>query len=477
MVSNKSEDVIETAPWNESYRRQGTEPALRALSLDGTLVLPGDPHWDAARRAWHLNIDQQPIAVVQAGSEYDVVAVIDVARRLGMRVAPQATGHNADPLGSLADTILLKTSALRAVSIDPEIEVARVEAGALWRDVTTAAERYGLAGLAGTARDVGVVGYLLGGGLSWFVRSHGLAANYVMAVELVTADGKLRRVDAGHEPELFWAVRGGGGSFGVVTAVEFRLFPIEQVYAGVLFWPREAAKEVLYAWREWTATAPEEITSIARLLSFPPLPEVPEPLRGRDVVMVEATSQLPKDKTDEVLAPLRALKPETDTFQLMKPSELWTLHMDPEQPVPGTGGGALLSDLPAAAIEALVDNAGPELAAVELRHLGGAAARPGSDPGAVSALQAGYSFVAGGFAHDEQSAAATQNAFDLLLEALTSWLAEVSYQNFVTAPVPGDVMFGSEVYNRLQGIKDEYDPGNLIRANHSIEPFPGARSS
>ena len=136
MVSNKSEDVIETAPWNESYRRQGTEPALRALSLDGTLVLPGDPDWDAARQAWHLNIDQQPIAVVQAGSESDVVAVIDVARRLGLRVAPQATGHNADPLGSLADTILLKTSALRAVSIDPEIEVARVEAGALWRDVT-----------------------------------------------------------------------------------------------------------------------------------------------------------------------------------------------------------------------------------------------------------------------------------------------------------------------------------------------------
>ena len=141
-----------------------------------------------------------------------------------------------------------------------------------------------------------MVGYLLGGGLSWFVRSHGLAANHVMAVELVTADGKLRRVDAGHEPELFWAVRGGGGSFGVVTAVEFRLFPIEEVYAGVLFWPREAAKEVLHAWREWTATAPEEITSIARLLSFPPLPEVPEPLRGRDVVMVEATSQLPRTR-------------------------------------------------------------------------------------------------------------------------------------------------------------------------------------
>ena len=180
-------------------------------------MLRGDPDWESARQAWHLSVDQQPVAVVRAGSEYDVVAVVDAARGLGLRVTPQSTGHNADPLGSLAGTILLKTSALREVTVDPETQIARVEAGACWQDVNEMAERHGLAGLAGTARDVGVVGYTIGGGLSWFVRSHGLAVNQVVAVELVTADGKLRRVDATHDPELFWAIRGGGGRFGVVT--------------------------------------------------------------------------------------------------------------------------------------------------------------------------------------------------------------------------------------------------------------------
>ncbi|MGY4769750.1 FAD-binding oxidoreductase [Kribbella sp. CWNU-51] len=458
MASNNSQDVATT------------EKALRALSLDGTLVLRGDPDWDAARQAWHLSVDQQPVAVVRAGSEYDVVAVVNAARRLGLRVAPQATGHNADPLGSLAGTILLKTSALREVTVDPETDIARVEAGAQWQDVTEAAERHGLAGLAGTARDVGVVGYTIGGGLSWFVRSHGLAVNQVVAVELVTADGTLRRVDAGHEPDLFWAVRGGGGSFGIVTALEFRLFPIEEVYAGALFWPREQAKEVLHAWREWTATAPEEITSIARLFSFPPLPEVPEPLRGREVVMVEVTSQLTKNQTDELLAPLRDLAPEIDTMAVVKPSELWTLHMDPEHPVPGVGEGALLSELTEATVEAILDHAGPELVTVEVRHLGGAAARSTLLSGAVSALDAEYLLITGGVALDEQSATATYQAVDLMLEAVTSWLAEVGYQNVVGSPVPGEVIFGVDVYHRLQEIKDEYDPGNLIHANHSIEP-------
>ncbi|HET6985511.1 MAG TPA: FAD-binding oxidoreductase [Kribbella sp.] len=473
MTSNNAHDPVQ----DDAYQREQIEKTLRALSLDGTLVLRGDPDWDVARQAWHLSVDQQPVAVVRAGSEYDIVAVVDAARQLGLRVAPQSTGHNADPLGSLAGTILLKTSALREVSVDPETEIARVEAGALWLDVYEAAERHGLAGLAGTARDVGVVGYTIGGGLSWFVRSHGLAVNQVVAVELVTADGKLRRVDASHDPELFWAIRGGGGSFGVVTALEFRLFPIDHVYAGVLYWPGEAGREVLQAWRKWTETVPEAVTSIARLFSYPPLPEVPIQLRGREMVMVEVASQLPMDQTDELLAPLRALAPEIDTFAVIKPSELWMLHMDPEQPVPGTGEGALLSELTPAAIDAIVDSAGPELVTVELRHLGGAAARSSSELGAVSAFDAGYALMTGGFAVDEQGAAAVHQAIDLLLEAVTTWLADVGYQNFVGSPIPGDVMFGPDVYHRLQEIKDEYDPDNLIHANHSIEPGFGVQAN
>ena len=301
-----------------------------ATDLDGTLVRPGDPGWDEARAAWHLSVDQRPAAVVLAASTRDVVSVVDTARALGLRVAPQATGHNAAPLGALERTILLKTSALRGVSIDPASRTARVEAGAQWQDVTRAAAEYGLAALAGSAADVGVVGYTLGGGLSWLGRSHGLAANSVVAVELVTADGEHRRVTETHEPDLFWAVRGGGGSFGIVTALEFRLYPLTEVYAGVLFFPVERAEEVLQAWRQWLPSVPDTVTSVGRVLRFPPLPMLPPHLSGRSYVVVEAACQLDPAAADSVLAPLRELGPELDTFRVTPMPELSLLHMDPE---------------------------------------------------------------------------------------------------------------------------------------------------
>jgi FAD/FMN-containing dehydrogenase len=177
-----------------------TGPALDALAtdLDGTLVRPSDATWDAARLAWNLHVDQRPLAVVLAASPRDVVTTVNAARALGVRVAPQSTGHNAAPLGDLADTILLKLAALDGVTIDPVRRIARVEAGALWAHVTQAAAEHGLAALAGSSPDVGVAGYTLGGGVSWLGRSHGLAANSVTAIEVVTADGTLRRVDASH---------------------------------------------------------------------------------------------------------------------------------------------------------------------------------------------------------------------------------------------------------------------------------------
>src|SRR5512134_510103 len=205
--------------------------ALRDL-LDGELFLPADPEWDEARLAWNLAADQQPVAVVYAESVADVVAVVGHARDNGLHVTTQGTGHFANTIGSFADTILLKTSRLRGLEIDPETRTARVEAGVVWEEVGLAAAEHGLAALAGSSPDVGVVGYTLGGGLGWLARKHGIGANQVTAVELVTADGRFVRADREHEPDLFWAVRGGGGAFGVVTAIEFNLFPRSEVYAG-----------------------------------------------------------------------------------------------------------------------------------------------------------------------------------------------------------------------------------------------------
>jgi len=233
--------------------------ALRA-AIAGQVFMPGEGGYDQARQAWNLAVDTRPAVVVVAGSAADVARAVRYARAHGMRIAPQGTGHGAGPLEPLGGAMLLKTTRMRQVSIDPAVRTARTEAGALWQDVTVPAGRHGLAALAGSSPDVGVTGYTLGGGLGWLARRYGLAANSVTAAELVTPGGDLVRADASHEPDLFWAAWGGGG-VGVVTALEMRLYPVGELYAGDLFFPIARAAEVLRAWREWTATVPDEVTS------------------------------------------------------------------------------------------------------------------------------------------------------------------------------------------------------------------------
>src|SRR5687767_10118689 len=193
--------------------------ALRAR-MTGHAVTPADPEWDVARQAWNLAVDQRPAIVALPESADDVVAVVRYARAHGLRIAAQGTGHNAGPLGPLDGTVLVKTSRMRGVTVDPDARTVRVDAGVLWQEATNAAAEHGLAALAGSSPDVGVVGYSLGGGISWLARKHGIGANQVTAIELVTADGRFVRADAENEPDLFWALRGGGGAFGVVTAIE-----------------------------------------------------------------------------------------------------------------------------------------------------------------------------------------------------------------------------------------------------------------
>src|SRR3954469_4995874 len=258
--------------------------------ITGEIVTPADAEWDVSRQAWNLAVDQRPAIVALPETDQDVVEVVRYARANGLRVAPQGTGHNAHPLGDLADTVLLKTHRMTGVEIDAGARVARVRAGALWIDVVSAAAEHGLASLAGSSPDVGVVGYTLGGGLSWLARRYGLGANRMLAAEVVTADGEHIRGHRSPHPELYWALRGGGGSFAAVTAIEIELFPIPEVHAGVLFFGIDRASEVLHAWRDWVDDAPEPVPSVGRFLRPPPIPEIPEPVRGRSFVIIETIS-------------------------------------------------------------------------------------------------------------------------------------------------------------------------------------------
>jgi hypothetical protein len=319
-----------------------------------------------------------------------------------------------------------------------------------------------------------VVGYTLGGGLSWFARKHGLASNSVTAVELVTADARLIRVDKHNDPELFWALRGGGGSFGVVTALEFELLPIAHVFAGMLAFPIERASEVLHAWRRWTYSVPEEVTSIGRLLRVPPLPDIPEVVRGRQLVVVEATILGDEAHARRLLEPLRALGAEIDTFGMMPVQALQHLHMDPEQPVPGMSETMLLRDLPVDAVDALVDVAGPgreiPFLSVEVRHIGAAVSRsrPGDGAGRIGAP---YIMFGVGMVMAPEMAAAIRAYRPALRAALAPFDAGHGYLNFVEEPADAAELFpDAGVYARLRSVKKQFDAGDLFRSNHPIPP-------
>jgi FAD/FMN-containing dehydrogenase len=454
----------------QTEKRGASLDALRA-HLAGDVFAPGDEGWDEARRAWNLAVDQQPAAVALPESAEDVVAIVKFARRRGYRVAPQGTGHAAPPLGSLEGTILVKTERMRDVEVDPEARVARVDAGVIWIEVVEAAAEHGLAALAGSAPDVGVVGYSLGGGVSFLARKHGLSTNNVLAVDVVTADGRLMRADAENHPDLFWALRGGGGSFGIVTAVEIRLFPLTHVYAGALFFPVERASEVLQTWREWLPSVPRELTSIGRIMQFPPIPDVPEPFRGNSYALVEIIYAGDEAEGAELVEPLRALGPAIDTVEKIPLTKLSELHMDPPFPVPARGDGFTLDELTEETVEAVVELAvGSPFVSFEVRHMGGALAEAKPEHGALASLDVGFLGFAVGIPMTPEIGEAIEAQLDRMHERLAPWKSRQMYLNFRERSNGSSEFYRPDVYRRLRRIKARYDASELIRSNHPIAP-------
>ena len=441
-------------------------------AVRGVVTLPGDDGWDDARRAFNLAADQRPAAVVHAADADDVAATIAAARAAGLRVAPQGTGHGAGALGPLDGTLLLRTTRLDAVAVDAERRSARVGAGAIWRPVVEQAAAHGLSALHGSSPTVGIAGYTLGGGLGWQSRLHGLASESVTAIELVTADGRARRVDADREPELFWALRGGGGGFGVVTALEFDLHPLPHAFGGGLFWPGDLAREVLSAYADWAPALPETASTTVRLLRVPPLPTVPEALRGRTLVDVGIVVADREEVGRELVAPLLAglPRPLIDRLAPLAPAALAQVHGDPEEPVPGLGHHTLLDALPAEAIAALLEVAGPAsgspLLSVELRALGGAIGRRTERTGAGGALDAAYALYAIGVpftpAGDDLRAAVEQR-LEAVVAAMEPWKAASGFLNFADRP-GGDsaAIYDADTHGRLLAVKRAVDPEGLI---------------
>jgi FAD/FMN-containing dehydrogenase len=452
-------------------------PNVAALrhAVRGSVLAPGEQCWDEARMPWNLSVDQQPALVVVPAGSADVQAAVRFAVANGLRIVPQGTGHGAAALGAdLSDAVLVRMSSLRAVEIDAGARRARAGAGAVWEDVVTPAAEHGLVALHGSSPDVGIAGYTLGGGVGWLARKHGLAANSVTAIEVVTADGEFHRVDGAHERDLFFALRGGGGNFGVVTALEFELFPVEQVFAGWLIWPWEDAGRVLSQWRDWTRATPDEVTSVGRILQLPPIPQIPEPLRGRNLVVVEVAYLGDEERGRELVQPLLELEPELSTLAAMPAAELVRLHRDPEGASPAIGDGDLISDLPDEAIAAFVEAVGPgsgsPFISVELRQLGGALGRPAPGAGALSHLDGEFLSFAVGLPFTPELGQAIEQHLEVVEDVLAPWRSARAYLNFKERPAEGDAFFAKPTHDRLREIRERFDPSELFRANQRIRP-------
>lgn len=448
--------------------------ALRCR-VKGLLLLSEDEQYSQFNKAWNLNAKQNPVMIAVPVTAADIQAVMQFADEHNIGVGIMATGHG---IGTPCNGgILINTSFMRDVTIDPVACRATVAAGALWKDVIAMAYAHGLATLAGSAPHVGIVGYTMGGGFGYLGRKYGLNVNAVTGATVVTANGKLLHVSADENAELFWGVKGGGGNFGIVTSLEFRLFPVKTVYGGAVFYPIENEYEALSCFAKWTEDIPDEITTAFTFMNFPPLPVVPEPLRGRSVVVIKGCyCGAQPELGEELFAPVRNIaKPMADTFSLMPVTAMDSISKDPVDAMGVLQYGGMIANLSSEAIQAIINVAGNASASpllmVELRRLGGVLQHNAGDVNLMGDKNAMFSLNAVGATVTPQMASRVQSHLVMLKKALEPYETNEVFLNFLeTEPSEERVRaaYTKEQWKQLVILKRKYDPKNLFRFNRNI---------
>ena len=447
--------------------------ALRT-AIGGDVYGPEDDGYDRERTTFNLLLVQFPGAIVVADTAADVQAAVRVAAELGLSVAVKSTGHGAHR--PCDGGILISTERLQGVEINPDRQTAVVQAGTRWDIVLEAAYKHGLSPIVGSTDQVSASGYLLGGGAGLLSRLHGWASETIVAATVVTGDGELRAVDAEHEPELFWGLRGTAGNFGVVTELEVKLFPHAEVYAGALMFPPERAREVLLAYDAWAAELPDATGTAAALMKLPP-PFAPPPFPDGRLVAVWVVHAGPEDEGADLLAPLRALGPIVDTVATIPSTAIATVANDPTDPLPVVERGRLLDRLTPDAIDRLLEAVGPDsdsqLLLVALRHLGGQIARGTSADSPLTHPDAHYLAMGIGVPFEPALVEVLTGQLDRLYEALAGFDGGSPIPSFHgkgATPATVQGAYDPESWARLVALKSEYDPKNIFSYNHNIAP-------
>lgn len=458
-----------------STRTDLTLDDLRAC-VTGEVLAPSDPDYDTARLIFSRHIDRRPAAIVRVADAADVAAAIDHARQRGLEIAVRSGGHSGAGFGTIDDGLVIDVRGLDAIEIDREARTAWAGAGVTAGKYTHAVGAQGLATGFGDTGSVGVAGITLGGGVGFLSRKFGMTIDQLLAVELVTADGQILHVDADHHPDLFWAVRGGGGGFGVVTRLKFRLHEVPEIVGGLLVLP--ATAETIARFIELALAAPEELGTIVNVMPAPPMPFLPPEHHGRLVILALMTYAGGPAAADPVLAPFRAIAtPLADLLAPMPYSGMFQPGDDSYHPI-ATSWTGYASDVDRDDAQLIVDTltarmADPEvqMAAVQLRPLGGAVSRVAADATAYAHRARPIMLNAAAVVSGVEALDAQRPWLEALGESISDGTPG-AYLGFVVDPGQGHVhdIYPGETHARLAAVKQVWDPDDVFRHNHSVAP-------
>ncbi|MEE6169059.1 MULTISPECIES: FAD-binding oxidoreductase [unclassified Mycolicibacterium] len=435
------------------------------------VAFPGEAGYEKAA-PWNLAATVEPAAVVLATTAYDIANTVGFAGRRGFRVSVQATGHGA--LSVASDTILVVTAGMTGCTVDPVARTARVAAGATWQHVLDAAAPHGLAALCGSSPNVGVIGYLTGGGVGPLVRTVGLSADYVRSFELVTGTGEVLRATPEENPDLFWGLRGGKSTLGIVTAIEIDLLPIPEFYGGSIYFDGADAPTVLQEWARWCVELPESISTSIALLQLPEMPGVPEPLAGKLTIAVRYVAVDEFAEAERRLAPLRAVaNPVLDTVGVLPYAAIGAVHADPVDPMPTSESHTLLREFTSETVDVILAAAGADSGSmqtiVDVRMLGGALAREGAHRSAFCHRDAAYAVTVIGVPAPPIAEAVRSQA-DALMAELTPWSTGGQLPNFAPSDDAGRAarVYDEDTRHWLAALADRYDPSGVFRCGQVV---------
>lgn len=452
-----------------------TEQDTRDLAsrIKGTVALSGSQQFKEAVYTWNCWIQHEPDFVVCIADAEDAQVAFAFAAERKIPVAVQSSGHGA--VMKIEGGMLISTRHLQKLHIDPNTKMATVGGGVNWGQVVAAGAVHGLAGVSGSSFDVGVVGYCIGGGMSIIGRKFGWGADRIRSIEIVTPDAKLRHLSPDSEPELFWAVCGGGGNFGVVTEIALELVELKSVYGGSIFYDGQDATHIFNHYFAWTKNLPDEMCSSVAMIWMPPTPNVPEPIRGKVVVSLRVCYVGEDDEGKKLLAPMRALQPVLmDEIRDIAWTEAESIYMDPKDPIPFQQRGALFNDISPDVVDILLHCVRPEaripMMLLDIRHLGGAFRKRSAAGNSVCGRDASYMLNAVALSTPETEAAA-DFGLDQVIETLGPWSIGNAFVNSHGKPVTEErrsLCWEKDTYRKICAMVNETDPYRLIRYGFAV---------